>query len=1754
MKTSYVIIEVRNKSGKLEPVRLFHHNGSRAVLSRYPDVETIGITLHDDDSLFDLAQRLEVYPPHVRANGLYFWTPDEALSSNIVYRRTAAPFEIDPVPGAVLKKRLPADRDLLLVRQDTTSRLLSGITEPIFVVSLPEYLAFLAANNVKDQKSFIWIYFDQQSVSMTKAQVTERQMTIDHNDEITALVEKSPAKPLESKIFEAVIHVNYNEERDPFINLEKIFTMAEITREQPFVRYRAERGILPKFKIYEELTDRNSPLFVPRSIMEDWMELNKNIDDERGLKSLANRGLSFKLFNYETADGKSKYMTVNIFPDGKVEIKAYWDEQVAADDRDIKKVITRVKRFIEGINELQYHLPGVKRTLCISVPDEANTRVSFFNRVATVKFNEPVNPEAFKSFLHQFIPYVAPMIKPLSETGIEIRYKRVADYTSQPAVFKFIRTFRETESVGLEKALMDVFYPFDQHMTKEVIKKYDNTVSTPEEPRKRKYHLVKQPGIDIKFTPVAESAGDVYRCLILGVNAEQLPAVSRFLGVAVEAYNMAIPIPVRSASRAAAPTAETRVVSVEDEEAVAFVPRTRGRKPAATAAEPVKKPSAAPKVIQNMLGYLRLADPSAYDKARYSTSRNDQVVYSRKCQKIHQPLVVSLAAKDLIEDTIKRELAAAETEIKETPAGKKHDRLEQQIKSLKYNKIGVDNGKVKGNRFFFCPFTWDWGNHNRMEAGKPPIFPIQNDDGAMSYTASIKPDQDPIFPSNLYAFESLPDESGKSHQGFCCKFREKKATATAAAQVPIVPASAPLERTINMRYVLDYTKVPAFNRWAELPPQINRLFNIDDTGYLIQDHSFVHGFNYYLRRGMRRGLASNSFLDALSEIYPKRDLLKELITKVSDVKFFKSLKQGSIYRLFLPAVSDADISEIEEHYPVKLVQDRFISWIRRFESSVNEDILWDFLTAPSTAFPDGINLIIIELDEVKCPVGFELSKLINMNRPTLVMYKSQDIYELICHVTYRHGDIKYDPIYNKSNPVSKSLLAAMNHECAPFENRELPAAAFQGRQRGVMAANGGYNLTETLRKLQLLPSNAGLPAFKKYTQIVDSYNKVVFLRVDNLWIPIEPSGIQHHLPIENLYSILDELPGIRDSVEFLLIMYLYGGFEGYQPESFLLRDKEAIGLVLKNGLILFCQPEDIESDGLNGSIVIKSSIAEHRFDLKSLVYGNMDYGDYWESVKLMEREYADFVNRGKRPVKQVDARWIYAVRQTFEQESYARLRYEISKFMQTRDGKGLRDEIMANLGKPDARTAISNLLTTATDMLVTSVETPEIKAAIGEQANYIRPSVRYECFNGKGRDDIHCTRGKLYIPHVNLVTGDDNNLSNYIQRLTEEIIRVPLKRNEILDDQVDNFTTGEYAAKPNEFYSDGSFILRDIDYLYSLNTGYLDKMSKQYQIVNPKRFKRDTANGKYRIDVLPEYWIKEFKSVDFRVYSKLGDNSYIFDQLDRALDAHTKIDLANFVTAMTDDEQTVIKAYYQSISDEKYTDLKTGILHPDHRMNQMDLMILSRIYNFKPVVLTDDSVRCLQTTQSVNDKYILFSLTLAGDYHIVKRGDNVLFGMFELPKVLFDICPADNRRVLEDLGASLERIAKDAEPAGATAEVAPQVPEPGRCQCTASTTGERCKNMVTDDPKKNRAYCDIHQYCNRRFDAPRKKYLRRKQIPEELIAIPDEERCRCIASTTHTRCKNRVTNGNYCDIHQNCLNNIDEPVKRKIKLVRKTNI
>ena len=187
----------------------------------------------------------------------------------------------------------------------------------------------------------------------------------------------------------------------------------------------------------------------------------------------------------------------------------------------------------------------------------------------------------------------------------------------------------------------------------------------------------------------------------------------------------------------------------------------------------------------------------------------------------------------------------------------------------------------------------------------------------------------------------------------------------------------------------------------------------------------------------------------------------------------------------------------------------------------------------------------------------------------------------------------------------------------------------------------------------------------------------------------------------------------------------------------------------------------------------------------------------------------------------------FTVRLTYEEETYNRLRFELSKYLQTPDGlkkKAKIEQILKeNLENIDnQRKLIYKILYKIIKKIIivsNDIDDKEyfdfLENEIGPlnvgfsenmdnenkyKYNYIKPIIKNVC-NLEKSNSVHCYNNRLFISSVNLHTGNTNNLDNYINRINEEILRNQLKRTEILNDQIENSITNIPFIE-NEWYID----------------------------------------------------------------------------------------------------------------------------------------------------------------------------------------------------------------------------------------------------------------------------------------------------------------------------------------------------------------
>lgn len=909
------------------------------------------------------------------------------------------------------------------------------------------------------------------------------------------------------------------------------------------------------------------------------------------------------------------------------------------------------------------------------------------------------------------------------------------------------------------------------------------------------------------------------------------------------------------------------------------------------------------------------------------------------------------------------------------------------------------------------------------------------------------------------------------------------------------------------------------DRFARIPAKIDPIFNRKQEGFKVAASNIEPGFDFYLRKGVKPG---NWFLNAINEIIPQhKDLIAHLEDFLLDnpdddpMETFKSLKRGAIHHLFkLSADNPMDDEDMElddgmfeDRFEEMLPLLRFIQYMKNRRNEINEDFLWDLMSSPGVILPDGLNIIIcdvktsgkrsktVEMGAIKCPVGFETTTLYREDRETLVLYKYGMVYEIICHVQANdRRNITTKRLFEPGHPLIKEIIKYIGSQCLPIRN-EHAKREHRKHVKNVSTLGGDIMdrifLTDAepinMERARILLREADTEGIKGYNirgQMVDAYNKVTHLvfgknedeRGDEYtrMIPIHPSGVQlGQYDIVYGHNADPLYPTVHGFVKDAYMLSTYMNFVGYTPYAFLLDPGEdldnpdddiIIGVILSNGLITYTQPLPVaEIIGEEFDIVhpVTPVLEPIHVRMEALLFADREdqwYDDYRAADQNLRRQNLNVADKRK----------VYAIRQTFEQETYQRLRYELTKLLALKEHDDTIIELFAilrlvedkEIDLEEARTAIYEQISAVLTNHVSLDPPAGLEESVGPldkgydelsedelkgKYTYLRPFVRYECHNpnmDKYREgDVHCMRAGpadkyvVFVSDINLVTGDADNYENYVQRIAEEILRIPLKRYEILNDEMDNFVSDYYIRHDDEHYIDATEnaeMLEVIQKLYETGVDYTELMKSHYDVVNPAQ--HTTHDTEALADEmlnpcrgiflnLPQFWVRRLGTLAWKIYHIEGSYDCIYKELDTIIakrnsdhgldeDVDTRKAVATMIDKSVDEYEgrqgwELALDHYKSYWRAAYRSIKTRtqlldmIRHSEqHHISHLDLSLISRAYNIRFIALTRpepgnpssaDGFVCIGTTQTTNNhkegypiSYIILYHQGLTDYSIVK--------------------------------------------------------------------------------------------------------------------------------------------------------------------------
>jgi hypothetical protein len=862
------------------------------------------------------------------------------------------------------------------------------------------------------------------------------------------------------------------------------------------------------------------------------------------------------------------------------------------------------------------------------------------------------------------------------------------------------------------------------------------------------------------------------------------------------------------------------------------------------------------------------------------------------------------------------------------------DATQDDSEETNLNRLSFKQGQRDKNGFFyFCPVTWDHQNIKNMDAGRAPYFP--------KFSEVNPKDKDSSY------FRRKPEElkslyARNDGNGFCCYVNPYKEVETEENKVK------------TQSYILKSNVDLSPGRFGWLPDNLNEMFNPD----VKQKKVYL-----WMHPGYITDTVDNrSFLACMARINSQTidTTLEELANFLrQNDRNFMSLKMGSLYTLFTPQDEYSNQQSIQDVLGFERIVDEFFLYVLEHRDKINEDYLWDYFTEKLNC---NIFIYEFETETMKCPKGYELKKMYKETRPSVVLNKNGDQYTILSYTT----------LNNAAPPTANTKH---NTETSPI------FTLYQTVQKNCQVKTNRLTLSQLQAKLDADPEIMTI----MYPQIIDSYNKVRFVRVKKnttvLWFPLEASGIDTEQGIMPLTGLLQNLPPVFETIEILETLALYYGFDGYLVKHVLLRyglnmdhanEDTVIGVRLENNLIVYTEPLPVKV--FQSVRYFKVMNPDTKQEKKIMNTFMKVREDIWFNDELeYERGYG---------LDQKDMRQIYVTRLHFEQDAYNRFRTLISELLQEHPADRQKINALVEKGPieelPARRTAIYEILKQRTKTSVTHISTPSLLNAIGPIDRGYKDITQEDMDYTFNVDLYKPNPGELlFIPAINLITGAKNNMDYYLYRVVEELQRSPFKRDEILNHLLVENTADYYLENTD----------KAIDKLYETRVSLGEKMLNHYDNLNLKSEQEEDTVSSYLINLkrLPLYWREKLLNAE-GVFLQL-EVTDLYAELDHILQTSVRAHLDKYILTLPENEKQALRIKYGSIPEDQW----------HLKMNITDLQLIAKLYGISFLLLKDKFVARI----GESEQYII----LFQDSLVLSDRKQKIFPEGDLPLFLTGIPP-----------------------------------------------------------------------------------------------------------------------------------------------------
>jgi len=1535
----------------------------------------------------------------------------------------------------------------------------------IYMNMLEDDLEFLKVKGKKLDKILIDGYFQKYfpygtidyEKSILLKELDKLKVTMKAEDRLIQFVEKIPID--ESffsgcKIIQVLLHITNPYEHE-FIDLLKIFNIFQLDEKTPFMRYKDIEWVAPKYIFYKPLVENK---IISEKQMKNWISATKKVKDstEHVIKEIqySVRGLTLKRYIY-TIDNEPKYATINIHRNGNMEIRIAFKEKYCANLRNVYDTLKDIGKLIGKINEIDYRFrqqkipPNVKLLEPDVSFDESKNLIEFHGKTRLILIDaingletlNDLNYREMNQFANKyFTPFVSPILskKNYERSELLLKYKRVSFYSKMNIEYEFIhKTLIQNPTIprkNIIQLLHDNYYSGKN--IEEAIRVFQSW--------ERKYGYMgsqnvkgaRQTGVEIK---IKNGKINLNSCK----NVNQLTNASVFIAKFLNIFFNQSKFLKKSEMKN---VFSNELEKIQDESDDSIVNQndinitnknylnynynnTLGNIYGND--EYINSPINANVTVNNEEdnnSNINKNNKFNFDRQKYLAT-DEEIDRNIRMQCEHQDTKKDVCV-DFCEDEFYalRRLQKYDNPVFRFRSDPKFDNFARQCQPQERQPLvtrfnPAENPKIDPKsyanavQFGSSPDRQNWYMCAQVWCPYeeiPILYDLIKDEiitrkvsrKGKCLTAKcpscLKENKTTwlriVENSKFYPFLGFIDDSNHpNHLCMPCCYRKPMDNPKAKGYSKYMKC---LGKNVDSKvegeskdYIMGRDKMPLIKgRYGLLPINLAKLFKSNcDTGKMDANRTC------FLRYGVKDDI-NQSFLQAVAglmdTIQPmsltvlKKYLFETKLTK----RLFNSLNEGELAILF-----NTNKDDPFENYKKYMMSDT---------QKINEEYLWDFLQRPNILDKDGVNIFIMTSRSLLCPKGFRVNNFYSQKRKSVIFFTDGRYYEPIFLVINQNGTLK-PPVtfFPSNNPAIVQLMNLALNNCMMKDIVNWEKIRKLSLDQKYFELKTPVTAEELMSKISIIG------------QIKDSYNKTYGLISENgFLLPIQPQG-----EILELNVIENWKPKkFGETVKFYdLISEKYK--LPYHPKK-----------IYKNtsNLILAIQLED------NSIIPVQEESSTYN-KLKMMESSNKYYYNVNEHLA-----------KGNRSLDERAKITLYII---YIQESYDRLRLELARKLQKDSDKDKIIQLIKDKAMPIAlkREYMKNLLAKICKLI--TVQMAKLPFPI---ENYIKPTLRKTCSTDKKCEkNFHCYfqngECKLIILEKNPV-DNTNTFDFFMERLSDEILRNRLLRDEILEDKLDELVNKSVELRNNEIIINGAknlfaqvedlykpkkeFILRS-ENMYSTTQPDYRNINKNKYLIQSQEFIQDNS----KLMVLPSFW-KTILGNKFRFYNDKIQNNSLYHAILRIISMinpniknildlkKLEINKIEHITKQEIDNDYYFKDIHPDIIDginriiaifkqtrkTQYksinimTQLKEFIMNEEYPANEVDVFLLALALGINILVLEKRITKknmdgfYIFAPYKNKDYIILFNQSKLDDnnYNIVGKNNNYIFKLKDLPRIV----------------------------------------------------------------------------------------------------------------------------------------------------------